>query len=144
VDGKARPGATRVFLKHGLDFCCGGRRPVEEACAEKVEAVHADKPTCPRGLAGLFWIATAFLAAGLFLGPAVGGAEPRFQRLGVNLLFGALLLVVGGSLAGEYLAIHRGSAWPRASGSATRATSTWSWGGPGSSPCSPGSPSGWP
>jgi len=30
-----RPGATRVFLKHGLDFCCGGRRPLEEACAEK-------------------------------------------------------------------------------------------------------------
>jgi regulator of cell morphogenesis and NO signaling len=103
-----RPGATRVFLKHGLDFCCGGRRPLEEACAEKaldpdailaaiaredadggdlarwagrplaelldfieghyharhradlpevvalaekVEQVHADKPTCPRGLA---------------------------------------------------------------------------------------------
>ena len=105
-----RPGATRVFLKHGLDFCCGGRRPLEEACAEKgldpgallaeieredakggdlarwagrplaelidfivshyharhradlpevislaekVEQVHADKPTCPRGLAAL-------------------------------------------------------------------------------------------
>ena len=103
-----RPGATRVFLKHGLDFCCGGRRPVDEACAEKgldpdailaeieredakggdltrwagrpidelldfiqghyharhradlpevialaekVEQVHADKPTCPKDLA---------------------------------------------------------------------------------------------
>jgi regulator of cell morphogenesis and NO signaling len=30
-----RPGATRVFLAHGLDFCCGGRRPLTEACAEK-------------------------------------------------------------------------------------------------------------
>ena len=29
-----RPGATRVFLKHGLDFRCGGRRPLEEVCAE--------------------------------------------------------------------------------------------------------------
>ncbi|HEX5042927.1 MAG TPA: nitric-oxide reductase large subunit [Candidatus Polarisedimenticolaceae bacterium] len=56
---------------------------------------------------GLFWIATAFLAAGLFLAPAVGGREPRFQRLGVNVLFGALLLVVTGSLAGEYLSIHQ-------------------------------------
>ncbi len=56
---------------------------------------------------GVFWIATAFLAAGLFLAPAVGGREPRFQRLGVNLLFGALLLVVVGSLAGEYLSIHQ-------------------------------------
>ena len=55
----------------------------------------------------MFWIATAFLAAGLFIAPAIGGQEPRFQRLGVNLLFGALLVVVTGSLAGEYLAIHQ-------------------------------------
>lgn len=55
----------------------------------------------------MFWIATAFLAAGLFLAPVIGGAEPRFQRLGVNVLFGALLVVVAGSLAGEYFAIHQ-------------------------------------
>jgi regulator of cell morphogenesis and NO signaling len=30
-----RPGATRVFLANGLDFCCGGRRTLTEACAEK-------------------------------------------------------------------------------------------------------------
>lgn len=54
---------------------------------------------------GVFWIATAFLGTGLFLGPIIGGEEPKFQRLGVNALFGALLLVVFGSLAGEYLAI---------------------------------------
>ena len=103
-----RPGATRVFLKHGLDFCCRGRRPLDEVCtekgldlnaildeitdeeatggdlselatrpieelvdfieshyhkrlraelpelismADKVEQVHANKPTCPHGLA---------------------------------------------------------------------------------------------
>lgn len=55
----------------------------------------------------VFWIATAFLGAGLFLAPAVGGREPRFQRLGVNALFGALLVVVAGSLAGEWLAIQQ-------------------------------------
>jgi len=55
---------------------------------------------------GIFWIATAFLAVGLFLAPAVGGREPRFQRLGVNVLFGALLLVVVGSLLGEWLRIQ--------------------------------------
>ncbi len=105
-----RPGATRVFLANGLDFCCGGRRPLTEACAEKgldpavilqaiaaadqdggdltrwanrpvaalmdfivshyharlraeipelilladkVERVHAEKASCPRGLASL-------------------------------------------------------------------------------------------
>ncbi len=56
---------------------------------------------------GVFWIATAFLAAGLFLAPLVGGREPRFQRLGVNVLFGALLLVVAGSLTGEAMSIHQ-------------------------------------
>lgn len=55
----------------------------------------------------VFWIATAFLAAGLYLAPAVGGREPRFQRLGVNVLFGALLVVVAGSLLGEWLSIQQ-------------------------------------
>ena len=55
---------------------------------------------------GLFWIATAWLAAGLFIGPLVSEHEPKGQRLGVNVLFGALLLVVVGSLAGEWLSVH--------------------------------------
>jgi len=55
----------------------------------------------------VFWIATAFLAAGLFLAPVIGGREPRFQRLGVNVLFVALLLVVTGSMAGEWLSIEQ-------------------------------------
>lgn len=55
----------------------------------------------------LFWIATSFLAAGLFIGPIInGGQDPKFQRFGVNFLFGALLVVVFGSLTGEALAIH--------------------------------------
>jgi len=53
----------------------------------------------------VFWIATAFLAIGLFLAPAVGGAEPRFQRLGVNVLFLALVAVVLGSMAGEWASV---------------------------------------
>ena len=55
---------------------------------------------------GLFWIATAWLAAGLFIGPLVSGKEPKGQRFGVNLLFLALLVVVVGSLAGEWMSIH--------------------------------------
>lgn len=101
------PAATRVFLRHRLDFCCGGRRKLTDACnesgldpaaivaeiaaageaapaerwdekplselitfiltrfheplrrdlaalieaAQRVERVHAQKPSCPRGLA---------------------------------------------------------------------------------------------
>lgn len=63
---------------------------------------------------GIFWIATAWLAAGLALAPSVGG-EPRGQRLLVNVLFCALVAVVAGSLAGELLAVHgsldAGSVW---------------------------------
>lgn len=31
----AYPAASRVFHRHGLDFCCGGRRPLEDAAAAK-------------------------------------------------------------------------------------------------------------
>jgi nitric oxide reductase subunit B len=55
---------------------------------------------------GIFWIATAWLAAGLFIGPLVSGHEPKYQRLGVDALFGALLAIVVGSLAGEWMSIH--------------------------------------
>ena len=54
----------------------------------------------------LFWIATGFLAAGLFLAPLInGGKDPKYQKLGVDILFGALLVVVVGSFIGQYMAI---------------------------------------
>lgn len=54
----------------------------------------------------LFWIATGFLAAGLFLAPIIsGGKDPKFQKLGVDVLFWALVVVVLGSFVGNYLAI---------------------------------------
>jgi nitric oxide reductase subunit B len=54
----------------------------------------------------VFWIATAWVAGGLFLAPIVGRAEPEGQRRGVNVLFGALLVVVLGSLVGEWLGLN--------------------------------------
>ena len=51
----------------------------------------------------IFWIATAWVAGGLFLAPLVGGGDPPGQRRLVDVLFWALVLVVGGSLAGEFL-----------------------------------------
>jgi nitric oxide reductase subunit B len=61
----------------------------------------------------IFWIATSWLATGLYVGPAVSGHEPKLQRLGVNVLFVALILVVGGSLAGEWMGIQQrlGNMW---------------------------------
>ncbi|WP_339799963.1 nitric-oxide reductase large subunit [uncultured Marinobacter sp.] len=56
--------------------------------------------------AAMFWIATGFLAAGLFLAPIInGGKDPKFQKLGVDLLFWALVVVVAGSFIGNFLAI---------------------------------------
>lgn len=54
---------------------------------------------------GILWIATSWLATGLFIAPAVSGHEPKFQRLGVNILFIALLIIVAGSMAGQWLGI---------------------------------------
>jgi len=45
----------------------------------------------------VLWIATAWLATGLYIAPAISGHEPKFQKLGVNLLFYALLFIVAGS-----------------------------------------------
>ena len=54
----------------------------------------------------LFWIATGFLAAGLFLAPIInGGKDPKLQKVGVDVLFWALVVVVVGSFVGNYLAI---------------------------------------
>lgn len=53
----------------------------------------------------IFWIATSWLATGLYYAPAISGVEPKFQRLGVNLLFGALLVIVVGSLAGQWMGV---------------------------------------
>ncbi len=39
----------------------------------------------------IFWIATSWLATGLFIAPAVSGKEPKYQKAGVNFLFIALL-----------------------------------------------------
>lgn len=54
----------------------------------------------------LFWIATGFLTAGLFLAPVInGGKDPKYQAFGVNFLFLALLIVVVGSYAGNFFAL---------------------------------------
>ncbi len=54
---------------------------------------------------GIFWIATAWLAAGLFIAPYICGSEPKHQKLGVDVLFGALLIVVLGSMAGQWMSV---------------------------------------
>jgi nitric oxide reductase subunit B len=46
---------------------------------------------------GIFWIATAWLATGLYVAPLLAGREPKLQKLGVDALFWALIVVVLGS-----------------------------------------------
>nr|WP_314686168.1 nitric-oxide reductase large subunit [uncultured Porphyromonas sp.] len=53
----------------------------------------------------ILWIATSWLATGLYIAPAVAGAEPKYQALGVNVLFGALIFVVVGSLVGQWMGV---------------------------------------
>jgi nitric oxide reductase subunit B len=51
----------------------------------------------------VLWIATAWLATGLYIAPAISGHEPKFQKLGVGVLFYALLFIVVGSTACGWL-----------------------------------------
>ena len=53
----------------------------------------------------IFWVSTSYLAAGIFLAPMITSQEPRGQRLLAYGLLGALVIVVVGSLTGEFAGI---------------------------------------
>ena len=55
----------------------------------------------------VLWIATAWLATGLYVAPLLGGRDPKWQGFGVNFLWVSLLVIVVGSFAGEWMAINR-------------------------------------
>ena len=55
----------------------------------------------------VFWIATAWLATGLYVAPLISGHEPKYQHYGVNFLYVCLLIIVVGSFAGEWLGINQ-------------------------------------
>jgi nitric oxide reductase subunit B len=54
----------------------------------------------------IFFVATSYVAAGIFLAPMIARREPRGQHLLAFGLLGALALVVGGSMLGELAGIH--------------------------------------
>jgi nitric oxide reductase subunit B len=54
----------------------------------------------------IFFVATSFVAAGIFLAPMIAGREPKGQRKLAFFLLGALAVVVFGSLIGEFADIH--------------------------------------
>jgi regulator of cell morphogenesis and NO signaling len=48
----ALPSSVRIFQRHGIDFCCGGKTPLSQACQEHgvafdevVSAIEASTPT---------------------------------------------------------------------------------------------------
>ena len=55
----------------------------------------------------VLWIATAWLATGLYVAPMLAGRDPKFQRFGVNFLFISLIAIVVGSFVGQWAAVHR-------------------------------------
>jgi nitric oxide reductase subunit B len=61
----------------------------------------------------IFWIATGYIAGGLFLATSLGGREPKGQTQWINVLFVALVIVVFGSLLGEMLGVYQllGKLW---------------------------------
>lgn len=55
----------------------------------------------------IFWIAATWLATGLFLAPMISGKEMKYQVFGINFLFIALIVIVLGSMLGEWLGVHQ-------------------------------------
>ncbi len=53
----------------------------------------------------VLWIATAWLGMGLYIGPAISGHEPKFQALGVHVLWLCLIIIVVGSFVGQWFAV---------------------------------------
>jgi len=61
----------------------------------------------------IFWIATAWLAAGMFMAPMLSKNEPKGQHWLVKILFVAILIVAVGSIGGEWLGVKNmlGNLW---------------------------------
>ena len=61
----------------------------------------------------ILWIATAYVGGALFVAGMLGRSEPSGQRGAIHLLFAALLVVVVGSLLGEWAGLLQwlGNAW---------------------------------
>jgi nitric oxide reductase subunit B len=61
----------------------------------------------------IFWVATSYIAGALFVASALGGGDPKGQRPLVHALFGALVVVVVGSLLGQWAGINNrlGELW---------------------------------
>jgi nitric oxide reductase subunit B len=61
----------------------------------------------------IFWIATAWLGMGIYIAPLVGGYEPKKQGLLVDILFWALVVLVAGSMIGQWLGAngYLGNEW---------------------------------
>ncbi|WP_130618848.1 nitric-oxide reductase large subunit [Dyella amyloliquefaciens] len=61
----------------------------------------------------IFWIATSYVAAALYLARSLRGDEPRWLSVVINLLFVAFAIVIFGSLFGEWAGISQvlGDLW---------------------------------
>ena len=61
----------------------------------------------------IVWIGLSWIAAALFLAPAIAGREARFQGLLVDVLFYVTVAVVAGALVGDYFGImgYVGDGW---------------------------------
>ncbi len=102
---------TGLFLLQGL---CGGANAHYHAEPETFFGVDVAS-WLPYQLTrtwhlqlALFFVATSYLAIGIFLAPMIAGKEPRHQGKLAAALFGALVVVVLGSLVGEALS-YRGA-----------------------------------
>jgi nitric oxide reductase subunit B len=65
----------------------------------------------------LFWVTASYLATGIFIAPLISGHEPRGQGALAAVLLAAVVVVVVGSLTGEYASVRH----------ALDGSSSWFW-----------------
>ncbi len=99
--GPAFPFASTTRRRHPALSC----RPLELLRVDLARVLPFNIARTWHLQLAIFWVATSFLAAGIFLTPMIVGGEPRRQNWLAYGLLGALALVVFGSMAGEYAGI---------------------------------------
>ena len=107
TSGPSRPCSSLQIAarRHHRALRRRGRRLLRHSAGSRSCPTPSRAPgTCSSGSSGLpprGW------RPGCTSGPRSAARSRRFQRLGVNVLFGALLVVVLGSMAGEWLSVKQ-------------------------------------
>ena len=99
------PATIRVFERFGIDYCCGGRKPLEQACEELQLSTDQVREKLTEALGGKTEEDLASLmAAPLRRGLGVRGLTAVERLMGLVLVTLAVQMLMTGVV--EFLRVH--------------------------------------